>query len=153
MVCTHQYFIPVGADIIEQHLRGIRADGAPFVAGVYALRQDDTCWFLAADFDKADWKRDVLAYAETARRLGIPVAIEHSRSGNGAHAWLFFEEAVPAALARRFGAYLLTETLDREPDIGLARGTIGAINAHSRSVKSLGNRKRSRLCSLRAIAV
>jgi len=117
--CRHQAFSPVTDAIIEQHLRGSRANGSPFVAGVYALQGDDTCWFLAADFDKADWRRDVLAYAETGRRLDIPVAIERSRSGNGAHAWIFFKEAVPAALARRLGCHLLTQTLEREPDIGL----------------------------------
>jgi hypothetical protein len=76
----------VAYDLVEQHLRGSRSDGGPFVAGVYPLLQDDTCWFLAADFDKADWKRDVLVFARTARGHGVPVAIERSRSGNGAHA-------------------------------------------------------------------
>lgn len=118
--CPNQAFLPVADDIVTQHLRGARADGAPFVAGVYPLLQDNTCWFLAADFDKADWKRDVLAFAETARRLGVPAAVERSRSGNGGHAWIFFAEALPAVLARRLGAYLLTETLEREPDVGLA---------------------------------
>ena len=46
-------------------------------------------------------------------------AAERSRSGNVAHVWLFFEQALPAGLARRLGAHLLTETMDRRPDIGL----------------------------------
>ncbi len=86
--------------------------------GVYPLAPDNACWFLAADFDEGEWRRDVAAFAETCRRNQIPVAIERSRSGNGAHAWIFFTEAVPAASARRLGAYLISQTMERLPDIG-----------------------------------
>ena len=55
---------------------------------------DETCWFLAADFDKKSWMRDVAAFRDTARAKGVPVAIERSRSGNGAHAWIFFNEPI-----------------------------------------------------------
>ena len=51
--------------------------------------------------------------------MNVAAALERSRSGNGGHVWLFFEEAVPAALARRLGSYILTETMERRPDIGL----------------------------------
>ena len=91
-----------------------------FVAGVYPVLPDDTCWFLAADFDEAEWRRDVQAFAESCRAWKVPVSIERSRSGNGAHAWIFFEQPVSAAMARRLGAALITETLDRVPDIGFA---------------------------------
>ena len=74
---------------------------ADFTAGIYPMLPDETCWFLAADFDKNSWKRDVAAYRDTARAKGVPVAIERSRSGNGAHAWVFFEEPVAAALSRK----------------------------------------------------
>jgi hypothetical protein len=86
--------------------------------GVYPMLVDDNCWFLAADFDKGEWRRDVRAFAESCRRHGVPVAIERSRSGNSAHAWIFFAEALPAALARRLGAFLITETMECLPDIG-----------------------------------
>jgi len=86
--------------------------------GVYPLLPDDTCWFLAADFDENEWRRDVLALAETCRRNQIPVAIERSRSGNGAHAWIFFADAVPAGSARRLGVYLISQTMERLPEIG-----------------------------------
>ena len=79
---------------------------------------DETCWFLAADFDKKSWMQDVAAFRDTAQAKGIPVAIERSRSGNGAHAWIFFTEPVPAADARRLGTLLVTATMDRCPDIG-----------------------------------
>jgi superfamily II DNA or RNA helicase len=89
-----------------------------FTVGVYPMLPDETCWFLAADFDKKSWIQDVAAFRDTARAKGVPVAIERSRSGNGAHAWIFFTEAVPAADARRLGALLVTATMDRCPDIG-----------------------------------
>jgi hypothetical protein len=71
---------------------------------------DETCWFLAVDFDKKSWMQDVAAFRDTTRAKGVPVAIERSRSGNGAHAWIFFAEPVPAAAARRLGALLVTAT-------------------------------------------
>ena len=86
--------------------------------GVYPMLPDETCWFLAADFDKKSWMQDVAAFRDTARAKGVPVAIERSRSGNGAHAWIFFTEPVAAADARRLGALLVTATMDRCPDIG-----------------------------------
>src|SRR5215831_21055875 len=68
------------------------------------------CWFLAVDFDKKSWMQDVAAFRDTTRAKGVPVAIERSRSGNGAHAWIFFAEPVPAPAARRLGALLVTAT-------------------------------------------
>ena len=117
--CPNQAFIPVGDDVIRAHLAG-KASGnaADFTVGVYPMLPDETCWFLAADFDKKSWMQDVAAFRDTARAKGVPVAIERSRSGNGAHAWIFFTEPVSAADARRLGALLVTATMDRYPDIG-----------------------------------
>ena len=86
--------------------------------GVYPMLADDGCWFLAADFDEGEWLRDVNAFGQTCRRHGVPVAIERSRSGNGGHAWIFFAQALPAALARLLGSFLITETMENLPDIG-----------------------------------
>jgi superfamily II DNA or RNA helicase/very-short-patch-repair endonuclease len=83
------------------------------------MLQDETCFFLAADFDKEGWREDAAAYAATCRRKDLSCAIERSRSGSGAHVWLFFEEAIPAALARKLGSLILTETMERRPDVGL----------------------------------
>ncbi|MCW5980343.1 MAG: hypothetical protein KIT09_19830 [Bryobacteraceae bacterium] len=89
------------------------------MAGVYPMLQDEACFFLAADFDKDGWREDAGAFVETCRRLRLPGALERSRSGLGAHVWFFFEEAVPASLARKLGSLILTETMERRPDIGL----------------------------------
>ncbi|AMY72041.1 type III restriction protein res subunit (plasmid) [Frigidibacter mobilis] len=72
------------ASVIERHLRGGEGPSADFVAGVYPLLRDDTCWFLAADFDKASWAEDASALLATCRTKGVPAALERSRSGNGA---------------------------------------------------------------------
>ena len=117
--CPNRRFLQVTDDVIRWHLSGSDAEGQPFVAGVYPLLQDETCFFLAVDFDKTGWREDAAAFLETCDHLNLPAALERSRSGRGAHVWLFFEEAVPAALARRLGSHVLTETMERRPDIGL----------------------------------
>jgi len=86
--------------------------------GVYPMLLDETCFFLAADFDKTKWQDDIAAFCETCRQMKLPFALERSRSGHGGHVWLFFNEAVPANLARNLGMHILTETMERRPDIG-----------------------------------
>ena len=105
--CPNQAFVPVSDRVILDHLRGRH------VAGVYPLLADETCWFLVADFDKADWKKDVAAFRDACRGARLPVAVERSRSGNGAHAWFFFDAPVSAAVARRMGCYLITQAMSR----------------------------------------
>jgi len=117
--CPNRRFLPVTDDVIRWHQSGCDPEGQPFVAGVYPLLQDETCFFLAVDFDKASWRDDAAAFRETCRDLNLPVVLERSRSGRGAHVWLFFDEAIPAALARRLGSHVLTETMERRPEIGL----------------------------------
>lgn len=116
--CPHQAFTPPSADIIEKHLRGGVARSGDFVAGVYPLLQDETCWFLAAEFDKESWADDTRALLTTCRAKGIAAALERSRSGNGGHVWIFFSEPVPARIARQLGAALITETMENRPEIG-----------------------------------
>jgi superfamily II DNA or RNA helicase/very-short-patch-repair endonuclease len=117
--CQHRKFLPVTDEVIHKHLSGRDETAKDFTAGVYPMLCDETCYFLAADFDKAHWYEDARAVLETCRRLNVSAALERSRSGNGGHVWWFFDEAVPAALARRFGAHILTETMEHRPDIGL----------------------------------
>jgi len=118
-LCSHQCFLPVTDDIIRWHLSGEDEAGRNFVMGIYPMLRDETCFFLAADLDKASWQEDALAILETCQQMGLPASLERSRSGNGGHIWLFFNEAIPAVLARKLGAHVLTETMERRPDIGL----------------------------------
>ena len=117
--CSNRRFLPVTDDVIRQHLLGQDSGGREFVVGLYPMLLDETCFMLAADFDEENWMEDATAVRETCRLLDMPCALERSRSGNGAHLWLFFEEAIPAVLARKLGAYILTETMERRPEIGL----------------------------------
>ncbi len=109
-------FLPLGERVVERHLLGSQA------IGVYALRTDDSCLFLAADFDGEGWRENVLAYQGAAQKAGVSVAIERSRSGNGAHAWIFFVEPVPAFLARRLGTILLAKASAMRPTKGRLSG-------------------------------
>jgi superfamily II DNA or RNA helicase len=122
--CPNQAFIPVSDTIIARHLGGDRAargkDGRGVVMGVYALLADETCWFLAVDFDGAAWAEDARAFMETCGAESVPAALERSRSGDGGHVWIFFAAPVPARDARRLGSWLVTRTMERRPEIGFA---------------------------------
>lgn len=117
--CPHQRFLAVTDDVIRFHLGGRDDRGQDCVIGVYPILQDETCFFLAADFDKESWQEDTLAFLKTCRVFDLPASVERSRSGDGAHVWLFFEEPIPARLARSLGTFILTETMERRPDVGL----------------------------------
>lgn len=112
--CQHQAFLPVTESVVQDHLLGRH------VMGVYPLLKDETCRLLAVDFDGASWQEDVLAFVRTCREKGVPVAIERSRSGDGAHVWFFFTGPVKASAARRMGCYLLTETMSARHELSMA---------------------------------
>jgi superfamily II DNA or RNA helicase len=119
--CENRDFIPLSDDVIRNHLIGIDpADRyrREFVTGVYPMLVDETCWFLAVDFDKEAWKENSKAYLETCRRFNVPAALERSRSGNGSHIWIFFSEPIPAKLARQLGAFMLTQAMETRPEMG-----------------------------------
>lgn len=109
--CSHKSYDLMNEKVIEAHLRG------NIIIGVYAMCQDETCHFLAIDFDDDGWQRDVAALREVCMALDIPVALERSRSGNGTHAWFFFESQIPASLARKFGSALLTYSMSKRHEI------------------------------------
>jgi len=110
--CPNRKFVPLNESIIRSHLEG------KITIGTYTLREDDSCIFLAADFDKKEWQYDAMAYKESAKKLGIEVSIERSRSGNGAHAWIFFSQPVAARIARQLGTIILTNAIAERHHIG-----------------------------------
>jgi hypothetical protein len=113
--CPNQAFIALGDDVVERHLSGtVTSRGsAEYAVGVYPLLSDNRCWFLAADFDGESWAEDARAYLEACRAKNVSAALERSRSGNGGHVWIFFAEPIAAAEARRLGAALMTEAMER----------------------------------------
>jgi len=120
--CGHRKFFPITDEVIRNHFLGTNPkvrSVKEFVIGVYPLLPDETCWFLAVDFDKTTWLEDVSAFLHVCKSYNVPAVLERSRSGNGGHVWIFFSEPVPAILARKMGAFILTETMELRPDIGL----------------------------------
>jgi superfamily II DNA or RNA helicase len=109
--CTNQLYEALDEHVIEDHLRG------SIVAGIYPMLPDETCHFLAMDFDEAGWQDDVTTVREVCTEFNIPVSVERSQSGNGGHLWFFFKNRLPAALARKFGAALLTFSMKRRHEI------------------------------------
>lgn len=120
--CNFRAFVPVSDEIIRNHLKGHdpndRSD-RDFTIGVYPLLTDESCWFLAVDFDKSTWAEDTKAFLETCSSYQVSPALERSRSGNGGHVWIFFESPIPAIMARKLGSLLLTNTMNRRPEIGM----------------------------------
>jgi len=112
--CSGRLLLPVTDQVFYDHLAG------KHTIGVYPLLLDDTCLFLAVDFDEADWREDIQAFIRSCRELAIGAALEISRSGNGAHAWIFFAEPVPARIARQLGAALISHTCNRDRQLSLA---------------------------------
>lgn len=111
--CGHRQMKPLSDQVIYEHLAG------KCTIGVYPLLIDDTCHFLAADFDEAEWQEDAKAFFLSCLELGVPAALEISRSGNGAHAWIFFTGSVSARDARRLGTAIISHTCARTRQLKL----------------------------------
>ena len=111
--CGHRLLVPLTDQTIYDHLAGRHT------VGVYPLLEDDSCHFLAVDFDEAEWRSDALAFVQSCRDLGVPAALEVSRSGEGAHAWVFFSSRVAARDARRLGTAIISHTCARTRQLKL----------------------------------
>lgn len=111
--CDNRKFSPVTDDVIRKHLEG------GITIGVYPMFPDETCYFLAIDFDKQTWQDDVKAFMETCKQINILTSLERSRSGAGGHIWIFFSEPVSAALARQMGSFLITETMSHRHELDM----------------------------------
>ena len=114
--CNNRDFLPVTDEVIKSHLSGVDLQNRSkrnFTIGVYPLLVDDTCWFLAVDFDKKTWMKDVSAFLDTCEYHDVPAVLERSRSGNGGHIWIFFSGPIQAYLAnvqklRHFKIFVLS---------------------------------------------
>lgn len=111
--CGKRLLIPLSDAVIYDHLAGAHT------VGVYPLLEDDTCYFLAVDFDEADWRDDARAFMQSCEELGVPAALEISRSGQGAHAWVFFASRVSARDSRRLGTAIISHTCTRTRQLKL----------------------------------
>ncbi len=109
--CRHKSYAAPDEKVIENHLRG------NIVVGMYPLLHDETCHFLAIDLDGQGWQKDVSTLRDVCTDFNIPVAVERSRSGNGAHAWFFFTDPIKASLARKLGTTLLTSSMNSRHEL------------------------------------
>ena len=105
--CPFRELVPLTEDIVLKHLKG------EIGIGIYPLLPGDVCNFLAIDFDKKTYEKDVSAFGSICDDLNVPIYVERSRSGNGAHVWIFFEETILAKVARKLGNILLTKTIEK----------------------------------------
>jgi superfamily II DNA or RNA helicase len=107
-------YLPLTESVIHDHLVGEK------IIGCYPLLKDNSCWFLACDFDKDGWVLDSLAFLDVCKRFEVPAYLERSRSGRGGHVWIFFYSTVSAILARQLGMRLLRETMNVRAEVDLA---------------------------------
>ena len=100
----HKTYLPLTENEIQKHLNGVQQIGA------YPLLQDNTSWFLVADFDKQNWKEEAVYFLNACREKHIPAYLERSRSGNGGHVWIFFEKPYPAIRSRKIFISILEQS-------------------------------------------
>lgn len=115
--CPNRKFAPLSYEHIFNHLAGKDAYGRD-VVGLYPMLNDNTCFFLCTDFDDKScehgYQNDVLAFTGVCKEWNVPCYIERSRSGNGAHVWVFFESAIATVKARRLGRSILSEAMNKD---------------------------------------
>ena len=126
-------FRPLTQDVVRGHLVG------DHTVGIYPLLQDETCWFLAVDFDKRTWQKDAAAFLTSCREMNVPAVLERSRSGNGGHTWIFFNRAIAATTPLKLGCAILTRTMEFRHQVGLESYDRFFPNQDTMSKGGLGN--------------
>ncbi|NEW79875.1 MAG: DEAD/DEAH box helicase family protein [Gelidibacter sp.] len=101
---TEKSYLKLTDEQIQKHLDGFHQ------IGVYPLLQDNTTWFLAADFDKANWQKEAITFLKACQENEIPAYLERSRSGNGGHVWIFFDKPFPAVRSRKIFISILEQS-------------------------------------------
>ncbi|OGI11373.1 MAG: helicase [Candidatus Margulisbacteria bacterium GWF2_35_9] len=112
--CANKNYLPLDSPVIQKHLTG------EITVGLYPMLEDEACYFLAIDFDDTGWQSDVSAVRKTCFEYNIPSGIERSRSGDGAHLWFFFQEKIPAYVARKLGTALITSTMNQRHELSFS---------------------------------
>lgn len=118
--CELRAYKPITLPLIKAHMNGTDLNGNDVVA-IYPMLENNLCQLLVFDFDNHakgaeqddyanvddSWKEEINALRRICKNLNVDAVVERSRSGQGAHLWIFFKERIPARLARRFGFALL----------------------------------------------
>lgn len=108
--CRYRENKPLTLDVLKKHIYNNQT------IGIYPMLDDETCYFLAFDFDdkndENNIKEDVLAFVSICDKYNVPISLEKSRSGKGIHAWIFFEDKIKALTARKLGSLLLSKTME-----------------------------------------
>ncbi len=118
-VCPNRKLSPIKDSDIYKHLEGKDYYGRD-VIGIYPMLIDEACYFLCVDFDDKEYEKDALAFCEICDELKVSAYIERSRSGCGAHVWIFFAAPVPAAMARRLGSLILTKAMKHRSELSFS---------------------------------
>lgn len=114
ITCLNQSFESLSSKVIHRHLKGETS------IGTYAIGKDNNCKFLAVDFDNTKWQDDIVLFKNEGEKLGVNVALERSRSGNGGHAWIFFSEPISAIFARKLGSIIMTQAMKQSSQLKLS---------------------------------
>ncbi|MEV6210041.1 hypothetical protein AB0M03_23705, partial [Kitasatospora sp. NPDC051914] len=117
---SERVFFPLTDQVVFRHLSRPESGQRQLHVGLYPMLPDDTTRLLACDFDDKDWRGDAAAYIAACKEVGVPALAEISRSGSGAHVWIFFTAPVPATLARALGTALLRRAIDTRKGMSLA---------------------------------
>lgn len=101
---SEKSYLKLDDEKIQKHLNGFHH------IGIYPLLQDNTTWFIVADFDEANWQKEVITFLNACKEKGIPAYLERSRSGNGGHVWIFFDKPYPAIKSRKIFVSILEQS-------------------------------------------